>query len=470
MRLSKSISIKKIFVILLFILTIICENIILLFENSRVGYDYWLYELSIVVIINIMFTLFAFTTLRIRVISLSSFFILFSYLFHFGQVIIHGLFPDYAFTIIDAVGRYSKSVVDGLMFSLNIINLVTLFVMISSNSKKNLCKEVLTRHEVNYRRLRKLGYAVLAITFPVQLYCVVMQIVLSRKYYYATEESINGMLFQIGILSIIGFVLLVFGYSNDKKKETVTIILSCAWYVFTMISGSRIYAVISICILGYCYLSIQKNLNIYKMIIYMVLAVMFMGLLHSVMRVRTIEAVTVSAVLRNLFNSSTSVFLGTLEEFGGSFYTVKIGFEQIPYHIPYNFGKSYLGSFALAGINIGGILEPIMNNIAFTSRYTQRYSYGGSYIAELYYNFGWIALFIAPIWGSVLATISDKLNQYIWSKNFEKCANYVMVFYGYLLWIRGYANAMVRGVVWGLLLLWIVKKVMYVSSADPAKG
>lgn len=452
------ISLPKIMFTALFMLIVFGENIMLHGNQGITEYKLWLTMISIAVIINVVVTLYIFRRLNIKIVSMSTFFIILSYVFHFGQVIIHGLFSNYSFTLVDAVGSYSKSSIDCLLFSLNIVSIITLFViMFSEDKKNNSCS--FDQTDVSPYAIRRIGYIALLFTFPVQAYVCIKQYFMSRIYIYGTGQDLNGTLFQIGILSIIGFVFLLFGYSNDKKKIRIVFVLSAIWYIATMISGSRIYAVIAICILLFFYLRLHGRIGIGKWLLYGFLAIVFLGLLNSVMHVRSVETVTIGAIIRDFINPSSNMFLGTLEEFGGSIYTVKVGFEEIPVNVPYNYGKSYIESLAFTGLNIGGVLKPLLKNISFTSMYTYKYNYGGSYIAELYYNFGWLSIFVAPIWGILLVKISDKLNDFISAKQYIKASYFIMVFYGFLLWIRGYANAMSRGVIWGAVFIWIVTKI-----------
>ena len=450
-------STRKIVMVIVFTMIIVVENLVLWSNNQGDKYDLWLSKVSTAVLINVIITIIIFSFLKVYIISLATFFIMFSYVFHFGQVIIHGFFSTYSFSLNDAIGQYSMSSVYSLLFSLDIIATITLFVIIFSK-------------DINYRtdygvyncyddyRIKLMGYRVLAVTFPIQFYVCLRQYMMSRMYYYGSYDDTNGALFQIGTLSLIGFSLLIFGYSKEKNKKLMVFGLSSAWYVITMLSGSRIYAVISICVLLYCYLRTNEKNSISKYLFYIFLSLIFLALLNTIMRVRTMGTVTIGAVVREFINPSSNMLLGALEEFGGSAYTVKIGFEQIPAVISYNYGLSYIDAVTLVGLNIGGILNSIINNLSFTNLFTIKYSYGGSYIAELYYNFGWISLLIAPFWGMLLVRISDRLNKYVVSKNYFKASYLVMLFYGFLLWIRGYANAMSRGAIWGALLILMVSK------------
>lgn len=107
---------------------------------------------------------------------------------------------------------------------------------------------------------------------------------------------------------------------------------------------------------------------------------------------------------------------------------------------------------------MGGILTPIMDNIAFTTRFVNKYSYGGSYVGELYYNFGLFSYFVAPLIGIVVGRVSSILNYCVRNKYYINGSFYIMVFYGFILWIRGYANALPRGIVWGAALIAIIYK------------
>lgn len=449
---------KKNFIIALVgIVMLFGENVILSTINSKDNFGQWNLCVSLIVFFNICCMIFIFVKQEVRVLSLAGFFIILSYIFHFGQVIINGFFPNYQYTLLNAVGKYKESVVRGELYALNIIVIVTIFIIASSNRECEInCYNRFS--ELDLRDVRRISWRILSVTMPIQLFVIIKELVQAQTIVYGNGSESNGMLFQIGSLSIIGFVLLLFGNSENKNRLRAILFLEVVWYIISMFSGSRIYAVISILILLYCYLSLEKKIRVWKFVLYLILAIFFMGLLNSIMHVRSVGIISFSAILKDLLNFDSNFILGTLEEFGGSVYTVTNGFDEIPKNVPFNYGKSYIESFALVGVNVRGILTPIMDNIAFTTRFVNQYSYGGSYIGELYYNFGYFSYFVAPLIGIVVGKVSNMLNYCVRNQYYIKGSFYIMIFYGFILWIRGYANALPRGIVWGAVLIVITYK------------
>ena len=449
---------KRNFVIALVgIAILILENYILGTINSKDDFEQWNLYVSLIVLFNIFCVIFIFARQKIKVLSLAGFFVILSYVFHFGQVIINGFFPKYQYTLLNAVGKYKESVVRGELYALNIIVIVTIFIIVSSNCEY----EMICYHrflEPDLRDVRRISWRILSVTLPIQFLVVIRELVQAQTVSYGNGSESNGMLFQIDSLSIIGFVLLLFGNSENKNKVRIIMAFEIIWYIISMFSGSRIYAVIAILILLYCYLCLDKEIRMWKFLLYLVLGIFFMGLLNSIMHVRSMGIISFSAIVEDMLSFNSNFVLGTLEEFGGSIYTVTSGFDEIPQNVPFNYGKSYIESFALIGVNVGGILTPIMDNIAFTTRFVNKYSYGGSYVGELYYNFGLFSYFVAPLIGIVVGRVSSILNYCVRNKYYINGSFYIMVFYGFILWIRGYANALPRGIVWGAALIAIIYK------------
>ncbi|WDC84195.1 hypothetical protein PL321_18425 [Caloramator sp. mosi_1] len=76
-----------------------------------------------------------------------------------------------------------------------------------------------------------------------------------------------------------------------------------------------------------------------------------------------------------------------MEEISGTIHTVQITMEKMGNELKYAKGMTYIKSLLLIFPNIGGILD----NILYTSTYGKMLNVpyiGGSYIGEIYYNFG----------------------------------------------------------------------------------
>ena len=169
------------------------------------------------------------------------------------------------------------------------------------------------------------------------------------------------------------------------------------------------------------------------------------------------ESMKLYGFVEAVFSLDNNIILGTLDEFGGTIYTVTIAIKEIPSNIDFNFGMSYIESLATIGINIGGILDYVNYDIEFTRQLLTRYTFGGSYIGELYYNFGYFGVFFSSLIGLFVAKCSSYLENAMKSNDILSIGIGIMMMYSILIWTRSYCNILVRNIVWAVFLIYLVK-------------
>lgn len=427
------------------------ENFVLLNADSR-QYNIWCTMLSFFVVFNVAFMIVSFAKLKIPIVSVGGFFILLSYMFHFGQVIINAFVQNYGYSLLNAVGAYSIYNVEALMFCFNVIGIITMFIMLSNQHD---CKRRVVLYKfkkIDSVTLKLMSLKILVITVPFQI----IDFIQGRDLYARTNGEAASGIKELGMLSIVGFVMLIISYQDKKKKAKSIFFATVFWHMILMLNGSRIYSVVAILILFYFYINIIQKLNFKRLIVYGILGVFFLQILNTIMHLRTRGTVRIDNMLNYMLLSNQNILTSTLEEFGGSIYTVAIAFKEIPRYLQYNCGKSYIGGIALIGVDLVGVFPKIMDNLAFTRHFVTKYNYGGSYIGELYYNFGLCAYFLAPLIGVWIGKVSNRLSNCIKKHDYLNGITYVMLFFGFMIWVRGYFNAIPRCFVWGYLLIWFV--------------
>ncbi len=450
----KKINIRVVAIQLVYL--VVCN---LIFGFTRRGdYTHQLVILAILTIINIVLFLTFAVIKNYKIYSIGGLFILLSYIFHFGQVFTNVFSPGYRSTSTNFLLINHDANLQALKFAFNIITIISVFVLTSWNSKKPFL-ETKNYLSISLNELRILAWIVFFVTTPFEVLYFFKLISTARQggaYGLIYHISISGWQFQMGALSVLGFSLLICAYSEYKHISFTITAVACLFYCASMISGSRIYAVVSICIILYCYINFVKKITPMRMVIYIAIGIVFATALHSIMRLRMQGAMTIGSIIGHMKTLDNNIIVALLDEFGGTIYTVTVTIKEVPRYLSYNYGKSYVLSLATIGINIGGILDRVIKNVEYTTSFITKYTFGGSYIGELYYNFGYYAYIFAPLIGVFIGKISNAMNYYAEKRDYYRFSFFVMFMYGSLIWVRNYCNILARNIAWGAFLLVII--------------
>lgn len=456
-----SIDIRKIYTCLFngtfLLLSIIIFHVIGFESNNFNG---WISICAVLSVLYAFIYLAEFLLLNKKVVSIQFFFVILSLLFHFGHTILYSFAKSYHYISDQFLLIKSASITEhALLFSLTVIVIVsTTIIMFSdeSYSKENRTLD-LTFIDISYNKFKFIGWIICVVTVPMKAAYIVSGInqVAQNTYVTSVIEGYSGVYLQISNFCVIGFAFLLFGYSYNKSACRLILLLEIVLLMLAMLSGGRIFSVICICILLICYLNIYKIKSVKTFIFIIILALLLLQVITTITSLRQTTNMMLGNVIRSMFDDD-NVIDKTLDEFGGTIYTVICTIEQVPSYLHYNLGRSYINSWLLVGFNVNGFLDSITNNVEYTLRFYNKYGFGGSYIGELYYNFGYFGLIFAPLIGVLTAKISDGLTKAIKEKRYIRAGYFIIPSYALLSWVRGYFNAFTRAIVWGSLMIYIL--------------
>ena len=195
--------------------------------------------------------------------------------------------------------------------------------------------------------------------------------------------------------------------------------------------------------------------------------VVFLQLITTISFIRTTHEFNIPNLIQYAFNPSNNFLLKMLDEFGGTVGTVIFTFDEVPRYLDFHNGQSYIKAWMLVGFNINGILNQISKEISYTLLFSNRFHLGGSYIGELYYNFGLFSYAFAPLVGLFIGKISEMSDYCLENKLVIEFAVLVMPVYGAISWVRGYFDSFTRSFVWGtvfILFLYFVCRRIKISD------
>ncbi|MCQ2799765.1 MAG: O-antigen polysaccharide polymerase Wzy family protein [Bacilli bacterium] len=203
--------------------------------------------------------------------------------------------------------------------------------------------------------------------------------------------------------------------SKGKKKASMVgytgILLYCILY---LLSGSRYQLIeVAFCIFSIRYLWGNKKLK--KQTILKLIAILFaFGVaLKAIGYFRNdASSTSFSEALVEVF--SDNIFYQLLSTTSTTFTTISNVVFRCPQDIPFNFGKGYLGSLLFVLPSFARPADMTMLNIDVETIFSPLYynwtvsGYGSSFVAEMFFNFGYYSLAVSFILGVFIAVISER--------------------------------------------------------------
>lgn len=440
---------KKYFIFLFYILYIIVNYIII--NNT---YDeekkLWLQVFFCLVVISFVISLLCMKVCSIELFSISGIFIVFSYIFHFGQLFVIQLFPKYIYKGDNFIKLlefdYLKA---AYVFSLYTTLLVVLGILsYSIISKNNNSKEINTREYIKRDNLYLIymGWILLIFALPYKIYLDIQKIQISMQFGYLSVFKIeqNGILAFFSEMYLVAIVMLIFAYEekNNKRLSLSIYIASIFYLLFTMVSGGRGKAVISICVISYFYLGYFKKIKFKNLVVILVALYFFLKIMNIVSFLRVEGINSIEQIIKAL-NSNNNVILNTIMEFGGTIQTPYQSIVQPNAKIV----NTYFAGLASIFPNYNDLLSKYINLAHFVKNLNGS-AMGGSYIGELFFNFKNFGVFGGLVIGFFINLISQKIELLMYQKRYYTLTYLIMPISTLLWWVRDAFYPIYRNFIW----------------------
>ncbi len=445
---------RKIIVVLIDIGMLILTNAFFSYISINEQHS-WLTVFFFFLVTFLCFDIITFKCMGYRVFSVVVIFVLLSFLFHFGQVFTNIIAPNYKYIDSNFLLNNFENVKKSLLFSLNIIQIMMIGIIgVGVLQKNDITKTRVSR----IYDMKTFGWIITIICTPLRIVYIVAQIgeVQENTYVSAVASGFSGVFIQLSLFCVIGFVILLLTYSDEPQKATIIFFIEMVLLMMMMLSGGRLFSISTILILAMCYFYAVKRPTLKQWVIFFLTALILLKILTIITELRTTYNFTISKIFEALIHSDNEFLLRVFDEYGGTIYTVRNTFNEVPAYIDYHKGLSYLKSWLLVGLNFDGSLNEINQEVKYTMIFNRRYSYGGSYIGELYYNFGYFAYLFAPLIGVFAGKLSKGFEKNILNQNYYHLAFYIMPVYALFGWVRGYFDSFTRSFVWGSILIYIL--------------
>lgn len=434
--------------------------IFIVFSCQSIDINNWTKLFVWITLIHIIITIICFEITGVKLFSISGIFVALSYVFHLGQVLIKGITNKYNFSFDVSMIISQDIYIRSMLFSLLFISLVSLGMIISKITKKNIENaEVLIFNNSTYKPAIMVGWIILLVSLPIEIYYSITQLHTASQsgYISALQVESSGVLSQIARFHIVGVALLIMGYSKKPYLSTVIFIVYSIYSVVTMLSGIRIYPLLSMIVLIYVlFKSTKKMVTLKPVIMYSIPAFFLIVLLNTIAEIREEGLSNVSEITSSfLYNLNNNPILDILEEFGATIYTVCLSILKVPSSVDFSYGLQFITGAVTVLPNINGVFTEVNNTLEYT-KYFNVEALGGSYIGEFYYSFGYFSLLVAAVLGYLIQKLSYKIDFHLVNKNFVRVAYYILPVFFLFLWVRGYYVGILRNSIWAACFIYFI--------------
>ena len=275
--------------------------------------------------------------------------------------------------------------------------------------------------------------------------------------YSAAPAIIAGFL-------VPGSLFLLAGSKDNRKGQLISLIIIFIYLMTRFFLGQRNQAVMPLISFAWLWHKVIKPIP--KALLLSVGSLMlFIFPLIAAMRNSVGQDRFSISFLQETFSSINNPMISSISEMGGSMLTVAYTLELVPSQRDFQAGVDYLYALLTLIPNVFGKLHPTIARGLPEHWLTEQInpifasiggSYGYSFIAEAYLNFGWIG---APIALAIISFLFNKL--VLWAKTSSEdpakmamVASFLSVF---LFYARAESALVIRTLVWYSLIpyLWV---------------
>lgn len=424
---------------LIYLLTVVIFSIpIILFPNKDMN-PYIsilaMYELigAIIIIHGVGYPLF----------SLPILFALFTTIFHFGEAFLLAInrYDLFSYTNIDLAGNmeiYNEANLFAILVEGFSIFGITLKK--PSINKQNSIGKIDENNEIDIAFF--IGFILFLIGFfPTFInYFLEIKYIFAGNLYAGVREAVD--IGPIGLLSNfyqVGVFLMLIGSKNHKGRARVILFFAVCFEFFCMLSGNRSSQILKIIAFLFIYFRIIKQISVKDLIVLIIGGYFSIALLYFISAYRNANIADLSLLKNRLLEVfSAEPMIKLLAQLGSNLNVVVLTLVSIPSYHNFYFGLTYIISWCAIYPNTGGLLGNIPNMYAYLNFLNTELPLGGSYIGELYFNFGWFGILFSVFVGMFIGWSSQKIEMSIIEKKWVQLGPLMVLFYSLLWWVRDY--------------------------------
>ena len=435
-----------------------------------------------ITIINIFFFFLTMKKNDYEMLSISTLFIAFMYLFNLGVPIarflnwIDDVDEAYLRRLIYSMG--TDTFISYMMYAFLLITMLQIGVLYYYNVSyvQNKANSILENYDELLPRCKYIGIICVLIGAMPYFYSEYGFMKNAMVYGYQNEQSTFNLsgtgIGLLGNLFLVGIMMLFVYFQKDKRKFDLMFIVMCLYQVFRMyISGDRSTGVALILVWVLIRHKYVKPIKGKNAIIYILLIYVAFVFLKFVEMTRGMDTKSVDGVLTELIQSN--IVAKTTFEYGVNVWSGMMVFYSVPSTASFRYGLTYLAGIIGKPLSLLGLTNAVWQYSDFSillkepergaliNRLTA--SMGGSFSGEWYLNFGWGGLILIVFFGYILAKFSDIC---VSKKSNPVVAGFFMYVATLVIWwVRQYFNS----VSWYTIFYGIIVFILYQFIANKEK-
>lgn len=437
-----------------------------LFVARKLEYQLFLRVAAIIVIVYFFLTILYFYRIKQeKIISLHFLFLLFIFVFNFGNIVINLFSPNHIYRTYDFLHHYSSlAITNAIIYSFFFVCLIAIGYLIgfSCTEKRKDRRIILKKTIIDQSNNALLLFACIILIFsmPVELYISINKFIIGiTQGYMATYEfNVSGILVQISQFHIIGLIMLALAFKDNNKIVNLIYFVTILYECIIMLSGNRGQQVIRICFLLIIYFNYLNQIKIgaKKLIVFGLIAFLGLTILMNISKIRLGTHSDLFQYFKNLIFAGSNPVIAILDEFGYSLFTLSLCYGQMPAVIPFSNGMTYLASLITILPNINSFTNAL-NGIASFVPQLGIEGIGGSIIAESYFNFSNYGLILAIPIGIFTVVLSKLLVNSLNEKKYYIFSYLILPATSLLWWVRDSFTNIPRMLVYSAIFLIICK-------------
>ncbi|WP_086722240.1 O-antigen polysaccharide polymerase Wzy, partial [Bacillus paranthracis] len=431
------------------------------------SFEQWLFSFALLSLVQLLVNIITVSKLEKSFFSLTTLFLIFSYITHLGMVVIFGFDINVELPWDPLLSITKDTFREASYFAIFCHAFLT-FGMCTVLYKRRtfkVCgeeKDLVEERTRQLKLLRSVGMICVLVGIIPMLYIDLSRVMLymNGDYLDTYKVGVNGFIVIISRFTEIGAVMLLIGNHKNKKRAGMIALMIVLYQSIIIFTGNRGRPVMYLIMVFFVYSQFVKNIGFKQFIKMSILAYIAGYLLTFIGQVRMASIDDISVYMELLKKGFTEYSMfKLLAEFGPTIITLGHSLTLFPDVAPFQYGTNYLVSIFTIFPNIGDTLTPLVDKTIYVYHMppSMREFLGGSYLGELYYSFGDYSFLFAIVIGMLVAFVSNRIQKYIVEQRYALLSIYLLLFPSLLWWTRSYFVDMVREFVWisvGILILY----------------
>jgi hypothetical protein len=449
----------------------IITNIVILFTSCYLNLlplNEWYLTFAVISLIQLSVNLYTLIKLENNFFSLTVLFLIFSYITHLGILVLYGFdidiyLPWDPLTAITSASFKTASYYT--IFSNSFLAFGMYFILYCRNNSPDNSQVVNINEEKELFLSRTIGKILILIGIFPMLYIDIKRMILYKTGGYLATYNFgtNGFVSVIARMTEIGIMMLLIGSRRNKRKAISIIVVVLLYQCIIIFTGNRGRPIMFSITILFIYFNFIKSIK-FKDIFKIGLFAYFAGfLLTYIGQIRSISAKNINLYI-GLAKSSFIEFspFKILAEFGMTIITLARSIQLVDSTNNIQFGSTYILSAFTMFPNIHGALFQIINKAVFVNSWPidLRRFLGGSYLGEIYWNFGKYSFILVFFIGVLIAFISNRISKLFSEKKYVYMSIFLILFPNLLWWVRDYFTSMVREFTWISIFILILYDIL----------